>query len=533
MLLCSCSKNEPVLVGTKKVITVDNLPGNPSGADYADINTAVLSATENTHIYVSEGIYNVNNPVILKQKGVRIIGKGHNKTLIYPKNAGKAIFKFKSDDLGIEGVGINAIIKDGFGRATFAVHFKKGISNCEVSKTKILNTGVSSIIGNLVNKCLVDGNIIVNAGDDAIRIKGDRLTISNNKLIRYYDEGIDVASGENIIVCNNYLYSGRIGIVVDDADNAIIYGNTVEDHRQQGIAHGSKSGGIVSHNTVRNGGEEAFQLYGPLFVNSNKVEGKNRLGFDVFDMKNGIIQHNIVWNAELGFKITNSNQNLINFNKYFGNEKQIIILEEDINNNLLYGNSSISSLTDKNSLRNETYNGIKTSEGLNIEQNVVKREKMLTTLLGGDFDINKLDNYLGEIDVKGETKQDREIAEKVAGFLKENNPGFLTVQVQGGNSMESEITNELYIILKGSGQLGIGVVRWPYMLFRWSSGSYFPLWHLLVEGREVAVVSRKQTGAKVRIYFKEEGKLSAKSTLSLLIGRFIAGLDSIYRKIRF
>ena len=37
-------------VGPSNHVTVDNRLGNPSGADYTDINTALISATPNTRI---------------------------------------------------------------------------------------------------------------------------------------------------------------------------------------------------------------------------------------------------------------------------------------------------------------------------------------------------------------------------------------------------------------------------------------------------------------------------------------------------
>ncbi len=85
----------------KKIVTVDNRHGNPSAADYTDILLAVNAATDNATIGLQEGVYVVDNPVVLNRAGVRIKGQGREKTIIRPRNAGKAIFKFKANNLSI------------------------------------------------------------------------------------------------------------------------------------------------------------------------------------------------------------------------------------------------------------------------------------------------------------------------------------------------------------------------------------------------------------------------------------------------
>jgi len=137
-----------------------------------------------------------------------------------------------------------------------------------------------------------------------------------------------------------------------------------------------------------------------------------------------------------------------------------------------------------------------------------------------------------DIDVRADSEGDRKIAEEMARFLKRNNPGILSVDVKG-NSMRSEITRDMYETLKSSGQIGIGLVRWPHIKFRLASGRHhFPLWHLFVRDKEVAVVARKLTGARVQIVFKEDGGLSLNDMASLEIARFGVGLYYTYRNMK-
>ena len=509
--LISCDQDSSQLANTKKIVTVDNRADSLTKADHTDIKTAVISAADYTRIEVAEGVYIVDNPVILKQEGVRIIGKGKDKTLIYPKNAGKEVFIFAANNLSIEGIGINAKIRNGPGRATFAIHIERGFGNCRISEMKILNTGATAIIGHSVNDCLVNGNVIVNTGDDGIRMRGSRLTISKNIIFRYFDEAIDLGGGENILVNGNFASSGRIGITVG-ADDAIIDGNTVENHMLEGIVLASKHGGIVSHNSVSNGGRWAYNLLSPLLIASNRVDGKNQVGFRIHNMRRGVIRDNVIVNADLGITITRGMGNLISCNRYLGNAKQAMRIGEDSHNNYADENCMFGS------------DGVK-------EKTEVGRGNLTRRLLGTHLKLESQRASLGEIDVKGYGQGNKKFAETLERFLNSNNPGFLSVHVRR-NSMRSEITNDLYTTLKGAGQLAIGSVRAPYMLFESISGSYFPLWHLTVADQEVAIVSQKQTGAGVQLFLKEDGKLGLRNTLSLSKARFRARLNHIYRRIK-
>lgn len=130
------------------------------------------------------------------------------------------------------------------------------------------------------------------------------------------------------------------------------------------------------------------------------------------------------------------------------------------------------------------------------------------------------------LDIRGESKQDIEVVEKVANLLGHHNPGFLSIRVNG-STMRSEITPDLYATLKGSGYLGTGVVRMPFLAFKWTSKAYFPLWHLSAGGKDLVVVCRKFSGSKVKVLCKENGILGVMDRASLGITRLTAKLHHI------
>jgi parallel beta-helix repeat protein len=498
------------IINNKILIKADRRFVNVNDEYFSDINAALNSATENTRIYLDEGTYIVDNPIIIRKNGIKIIGSGREKTIIHPKNVGKAIFMFAADNVGVEAIKMSGKIKDVRGSAAFAIHIKKGCNGCEIRNTEIINTGATAIIGYAVNECSVENNIIGNAGDDAVRLRGHNLKITNNVIYDYMDEGIDVAGGDRIIVTNNYLSNGRIGIVVDDSRRAVIDGNVVENHYDTAIVLRSYKGGIVSCNIVNSSGEKAFSLISPLIVDSNKTIGNNRIGFNILNMSDGIVRKNISMNSGIGFNIENSIGNIIRSNIYNGNEN-IFYIDKYSNKNILYNNS--------------------TKKEIKIDEDVcIKNNEIYNSL---EFEkrvpLGKKSDILNNIDYGGKSVQDKKIAGSIKDFLRHKNPGYLSVHIEG-NTMRSEITVDLYNLLKEGGQHVDGLVRIPFKWFRHKADSFFPIWYLSIDNRNVVVVSfNKQAPAKVKVNLLENGKMNLKDTFSLWINWVISGIDYYFK----
>lgn len=68
----------------------------------------MLSAHAGTVIHISEGVYVVDNPIVLTEDNVRIYGAGADRTVIRPMNIGKPVFRFEANGLTIEKLTINA-----------------------------------------------------------------------------------------------------------------------------------------------------------------------------------------------------------------------------------------------------------------------------------------------------------------------------------------------------------------------------------------------------------------------------------------
>jgi Periplasmic copper-binding protein (NosD) len=515
-----CNLCDQGAAGVEGTITVDNRPGNPSGAHYSDIGEAVRSSGPHTTIHVQEGRYVVDNPITLKDKGVTITGQSRERTIIRPKNAGNAIFKFDADHLRVENLTINAETIDRQGRGTFGVHIGNDRSFSAVLNTKILNTGASAIIGHSINDFRVDRNVIVNAGDDGIQLRGARLMVANNVILGYFDEAIDLgASISDIHVINNHVRSGRIGIAVNGQKNIFVRGNLVEDHIHGGFNITAQEGGaVVSLNTVRDSVETAYQLTSPELVDANRVEGNNAIGFTISNMHNRIIRQNVVMNAHVAMIIHTSTGNRIHSNTYFGiSDKPVEFDKVSRGTNHLEDHPVA---TDESRAiaadlpRNRKSHGLSEPKETNGEM-----AKAVKRLLDESEGIGPYGfNSPGEIDVKGQTERDMETSTALAQFLTRQNPGFLSIEVRG-NVIRSEITEDLHLTLRGSGALGIGIVRLPVRTLRRVSGTIFPVWHLVRGTEEIAIVTARLAPPGAHILFTE-GQPGLQRFLILMAARF-------------
>jgi hypothetical protein len=246
-------------------------------------------------------------------------------------------------------------------------------------------------------------------------------------------------------------------------------------------------------------------------VESNRVEGKHIVGFNLHKMSGGIIKKNVILDADFGIKIYNGEHNFIHHNKLCVEKESAINEVKAFNANLIYDNENICAAARVSK---------EGTPGNNSDESMIDRIKKIRKLISMPTSNNV------KLYIDGKTDRDKKIAKSIAEFLMNNNPGFLSVHVNN-DSMTSVITDELYTILKGGNQLAFGIVRYPYMVFRSRSGSWFPIWHLKVGDNEVAMVTKADSGPKVKIYFKENGKLKFKDGIIFAASYFYEWLRYI------
>ena len=503
-VLSSCQPASEAPATTHIIVGSDNHPRDTNY--YTDITSAVNSASPYAHIQITEGTYIVDNPITLRTKNVKLYGSGADKTIILAKNANQPVFLLEADGVTIEAVTINALIDDGPGRASFAIQIQEGNEGCKILQTKILNTAASAIIGHSASDCSLIGNVILNSGDDAVRLRGDRLTVIDNAIIRYFDEALDLASGSDIIVTGNYIANGRIGIVLDDCTNALVSQNTVENQLREGIVTGTDPDATITANTVRNAGNIAYNLYGPQIVAYNQADGEHDIGFRLTDMTRGVFSQNTTLGSSQGFVFNNVNNETTSPNNVEHNDdtREIAGISKEIT---FYSNCEQASLDSNDTSCAPHYQGT----------HLARKTSGHTTVSDQSIYI-----FSPSVDIQGATPNDEKRAKKVASLLEYYNPGFLSIHIDGA-LMKSEITADLYESLKGTGERGIGLVRAPFLTF--SGGARSFLWYLSVDGKDVVVASSIHDGPKARISFLDDnGELSFLNTVNLLKDKILLKL---------
>lgn len=462
--ISEASASTPIII-----VGPDNQSQNSN--HYIDIASAASSASSGSNIQIREGVYTIDNPITLHTKDIKIQGAGADKTIILAKNPNLPMFKFEADGITIEAVTINALIDDGPARASFAIQIQEGYGHCKISHTNILNSAASAIIGHSASDCSLISNVILNSGDDAVRMRGDRLTVIDNTIIRYFDEALDLAYGSDIVVTGNYASNGRIGIVVDDCTNVLVSHNYVENQILQGIVTGTDPEATITANIVRNSGNFAYNLISPQAVNYNLSDGSHLIGFRITDMTRGIVFNNTDRGSEDGFVFKNTRSKTAVPDENNEHSKDITF----------YSNCEQASLESDDNTCTQRYK--MTPRTRNTEAHKTASGQTIY-------------KFSPTVEIEGKTQIDKKRAKKVATLLKYYNPGILSIHIDD-SLMKSKISKDLYETIKVTGKLGIGLVRAPFLQFSRGGERSF-LWYLSVDGKDVIVVSSMHGGSKVR-----------------------------------
>ncbi len=469
--------------------------------DPSDLGAALRATAEGQTITLPAGTHAVDNPIVVRAKGVRIVGQGKDATVVTPRNAGRPVFRILANDVKLRGLTIDASVRGGEGRATFAVEIWD-CKGCEVSGTKILNTGASSIKGWGLSDCLVDDNTILNAGDDAIQVRGTRMTISRNVMRRYFDEAVDAAGymrnpGERIVVRNNRARDGRIALVIDDATNSAMQDNVVDDN-DKGIAV-TAADSIVSGNVVRNSRSNAYSIYKAKLVEGNRAEASGQAAFKLWAMRRATVRRNVVSVAPTGIELIRSSRNLVELNVFSGvpTDRTVVVGPESQGNDIRTPPPASPPAG---------------ADSVSMRLPVVGEEPAL--------EAEPLDSYTGGVRVMPSSERGKKNASRLAAFLKDRNPGFTTIAV-GDAGASSEITRDLHTTLRGAANDAIGVVRVPYFIVAGRGKRSLDLWYLTVDGQRVALVSRLRSPPEVTIAMMDRGRLGLGQRLSLFAERLL------------
>ena len=392
------------------------------------------------------------------------------------------------------------MLTDKSGRASHAIKISKGHGDCLIAHTKILNTGASAVIGESAPGCTLVDNVILNSGGDAIQLRGDRLTVVGNTVFRYFDEALDLAAGSDIIVTRNLISHGRIGIVVDDSNNALIARNLVDNQLQEGIVTGTDREAVVTGNIVIDAGNIAYQLDSPRVVIGNAAEGSHETGFQITMMDDMIVSGNTARGSQQGFVFIASGEAITGNgpagedNSTDGNSPAPLVFANCVQ-------SPDSTVT----------GGCPDSLGSPDVQTAISQLHDLVN----DPEIPHL---TPPVDIQGTTSGDTETARRIAALLEYYNPGFLSIQVDS-TVMRSQISEDLYSRLLGAGQQGIGLVRAPFLWFSGGQRSFY--WYLSHANTDVIMVSSMHGGSRVKFTKLQDGEPGYMDSIVLFVDKLL------------
>jgi len=506
--------------------------GEPRSSLHTSLHEALRAAKHGAKLHLGPGKYVVENPIVLGLEGLQIIGADRRTTHLYPKRPGREFFVLAADRIAIRDLSIDALLPDRRGRASIPIFISPGHRGCEVSSTAITNSGASTILAPSVEHCRIRDNVIINAGDDGIRMRGSHLVVENNLIWRYFDEAIDLAGGRGIIVRNNYVRSGRIGITVGEAADAVVHGNMVTDHHLKGI----HSGGILTGNFVIDTGSESYRLVAPRLVANNVADGAKGTGFEILQLENRTVYGNIVLNSASGIRLIDSSNNLVTGNRFCNGSTGAVIAGSGSVANELFDNSTsceeaalarlLPHQRDRLSFVRKSPRGLTSQAPPGADT----RWKVFESLLAQYQHIPAGDRFLEGAEVTWATEADRHAADSIEPLFRVNNPGFMIVHVDA-DRMTSEVTADFATTLRGAGQHGIGLVRAPFKAFRGISDEFGQVWSLTHGGKEVAIVASDFYTAEPRIYFIVDGRMYWTDKVRFELARAVAALYTWYRYV--
>ena len=390
----------------------------------------------------------MSNPIVLKKRGVKISGKGRNRTLIVPENPGLPVFEIRANDVTIESMKVEGQTPEGAGRASVGVNIAENIRGFSLYHSLIVNVGASSVLGHSVGNLLLHGNIIASSGDDGVQLSGQNIIISNNIIVGYFDEAIDILQSRHLIIKDNYLALGRIGLTADNSSNFVIDHNLIVNHTMQGMVLVSKGNGNVSGNVVVDAEETGIVLEAIDLAMSNLVKGRAKLGFQLRDITGGVIVYNQALGVIDGFDVPGLRLSLVSGNlfsdkngtyQYIGMPNTGGVPNPIVFRGQLCEEKAFLALS-RFLVNGNQQSKFVTGEGGCLSAVVAENIKQAFVDRGGK-----------DMKAMGVTSKDQKTGDKISDFFQRHNPGFLTLEVNGSN-IKSQITEDLYHTLLGIGQ---------------------------------------------------------------------------------
>jgi nitrous oxidase accessory protein NosD len=226
-----------------------------------ELNTVLTRLQAGMTVEVAEGFYELDNPVALDKSRLAVVGVGANKVHIIPKNPGQPLFSIDADHITLSGLEIDGRLAGDGEFAAFGIFVSPGVSDCRITNNVIRHIQATAIVGYDVSQCTVDGNVISDIAADGVRLTGSDIVVTNNFIHTIFDEPLDLA-GEKVIVRDNRIASGRIGIALGSSGRSVVRDNVVVEQYEEGIVFGIHSDDEIAGNVVIDAGIRSYKVLG-------------------------------------------------------------------------------------------------------------------------------------------------------------------------------------------------------------------------------------------------------------------------------
>jgi len=275
--------------------------GGSGPNNYTTIQSAIDAASDGDTVFVYGGTYVENVKV---NKTINLIGEDKELTVI--DSYGGIVLELSANGAAIAGFTIR---------------------NGGYTKGLFVNS----------DNNIITGNNIVDNGWIGIFVTGSSHTISENTIDNNYHYGmwLDYSSDSNSIY-DNTISDNKKGIGVTGSNNNIIYGNIIENNREEGIYMSSgSSNNIITENTVKNNGPSSgiYMIGGSNNVISSNDISDNKRGFYLHSTSNNIFSKNTITNNGIeGMHLWCSSGNNITENNIASHLSDGIILRSSSEN---------------------------------------------------------------------------------------------------------------------------------------------------------------------------------------------------------
>lgn len=286
---------------------------------YQDIQKAIDDALPNSTILISEGIYILNDEILIK-KPVKLLGK--SKQAILNGNKNKNVIRiYETENVEISNLTIQ---NSGYSDIQeFAGIYIEKSKNCKIHNNSLIDNTYGIYLA-YVQNCIIEKNQIQSSAINEVQ--------SGNGIHLWY-------SYDNILK-NNLIKKHRDGLYFEYSENLIVENNISIQNIRYGIhfmfCHSSK---INQNFFYWNESGIALMYSNRLELANNRIEytwGRGLKGLLLKDINDSEIHHNIFYNNTSGIYTDNSNRNKIYKNQFIKNGIALEILANSYTNEIYY-----------------------------------------------------------------------------------------------------------------------------------------------------------------------------------------------------